>query len=500
MAPFLLHGDINATIYETQKFDTFSSVPLYASIYLDEVKIETRRLKEPNNPKLEECFYIGCAHIASNIVVKLERDKWLSSVRGRGVIGEAYVEVDEKMLNGVEVDKWVEIVDASKRPISGGPKIHIKLQFFDAKRHQNWSQGIKSPDFPGVPRTFFSQHKGCKVTLYQDVHVLDDFSPRVVLDGGKTYEPQRCWEDIFDAINEAKHLIYITGWSLYTQISLIRDPKRPKHGGDITLGELLKKKAKEDGVKVVLLLWQDGIISVPGIGNYVRTQGTHDKETQSYFKDTNVHCILCPRDSVFYTHHQKIVVVDTKLPNGKDSDHQRRIVSFIGGIDLCNGRYDTQFHSLFQTLAVEHSKDFYQPTTNPDDDDDTWNVQLFRSIDDTTTLGFPETAKEAFEHGLVSGENKMIDRSIQDAYINAIRRAKNFIYIENQYFIGSAFGWSVDSTEFDAVHLIPKELSVKIVSKIKAKEKFMVYVVIPMWPEGVPINNTTGAVQKILYL
>ncbi|XP_052112018.1 phospholipase D alpha 1-like [Arachis duranensis] len=563
MAPFLLHGDINATIYETQKFDTFSSVPLYASIYLDEVKIESRPLKEPNNPKLEECFYIRCAHIASNIVVKLERDKWLSYLRGRGVIGEAYVEVDEKMLNGVEVDKWVEIVDASKRPISGGPKIHIKLQFFDAKRHQNWSQGIKSPDFPGVPRTFFSQHKGCKVTLYQDVHVLDDFSPRVVLDGGKTYEPQRCWEDIFDAINEAKHLIYITGWSLYTQISLIRDPKRPKHGGDITLGELLKKKAKEDGVKVVLLLWQDGIISVPGIGNYVRTQGTHDKETQSYFKDTNVHCILCPRDSVFYTHHQKIVVVDTKLPNGKDSDHQRRIVSFIGGIDLCNGRYDTQFHSLFQTLAVEHSKDFYQPSisgstiekggprepwhdihcklegpiawdiystfvqrfrkqgtdqgmllseeklknfiiapsqaTNPDDDD-TWNVQLFRSIDNTAALGFPETAKEAFEHGLVSGENKTIDRSIQDAYINAIRRAKNFIYIENQYFIGSAFGWSVDNTEFDAVHLIPKELSLKIVSKIKAKEKFMVYVVIPMWPEGVPINNTTGTVQKILYL
>ncbi|RYR79077.1 hypothetical protein Ahy_A01g003944 isoform F [Arachis hypogaea] len=154
-------------------------------------------------------------------------------------------------------------------------------------------------------------------------------------------------------------------------------------------------------------------------------------------------------------------------------------------------------------FSEEKLKDFIitpSQATNPDDDDDTWNVQLFRSIDDTTTLGFPETAKEAFEHGLVSGENKMIDRSIQDAYINAIRRAKNFIYIENQYFIGSAFGWSVDSTEFDAVHLIPKELSVKIVSKIKAKEKFMVYVVIPMWPEGVPINNTTGAVQKILYL
>lgn len=31
--------------------------------------------------------------------------------------------------------------------------------------------------------------------------------------------------------------------------------------------------------------------------------------------------------------------------------------------------------------------------------------------------------------------------SIQKAYIKAIRSAQHFIYIENQYFIGSSFGW-----------------------------------------------------------
>ncbi|MED6173243.1 Phospholipase D [Stylosanthes scabra] len=501
--------------------------------------------------------------MTSNIIFILARDDKV--FRRRMVIGVAYVGVDEKILSGVEVDKWVDIVDGSKNPIAGGAKIHVKLQFFDAKRHQNWSQGIKAPDFPGVPRTFFSQQKGCKVTLYQDAHVLDDFSPRVVLDGGETYKPQRCWEDIFDAINEAKHFIYIAGWSLYTEISLIRDPKRPKHGGDITLGQLLKKKANDDGVKVVLLLWQDGI-RVPIIGYPIRIMYTHDKETLSYFKDTNVHCVLCPRDSDFFSHHQKIVLVDSKLPNNGDESKKRRIVSFIGGIDLCDGRYDTQSHSLFQTLAIEHSKDFYQPSIDGSsiekggprepwhdvhcklegpiawdvystfvqrfkkqgtdqskllseeelkdfiiappqvmdpDKKDAWNVQLFRSIDDTATLGFPESAKEAFNVGLVREENKMIDRSIQDAYISAIRRAKNFIYIENQYFIGSTFGWSVDNTKFDAWNLIPKELSLKIVSKIKAREKFMVYVVIPMWPEGLPKDNKitgTGTTQRILYL
>ena len=40
------------------------------------------------------------------------------------------------------------------------------------------------------------------------------------------------------------------------------------------------------------------------------------------------------------------------------------------------------------------------------------------------------------------------------------------------------------------------ELALKIVSKIRAKERFAVYVVIPMWPEGVP---TSASVQEILF-
>lgn len=37
----------------------------------------------------------------------------------------------------------------------------------------------------------------------------------------------------------------------------------------------------------------------------------------------------------------------------------RRVVSFIGGIDLCDGRFDTHDHPLFRTLELEHKRDFY---------------------------------------------------------------------------------------------------------------------------------------------
>ena len=39
---------------------------------------------------------------------------------------------------------------------------------------------------------------------------------------------------------------------------------------------------------------------------------------------------------------------------------KRRLIAFLGGIDMCNGRYDTPRHSLFHTLNTVHSNDFYQ--------------------------------------------------------------------------------------------------------------------------------------------
>lgn len=34
--------------------------------------------------------------------------------------------------------------------------------------------------------------------------------------------------------------------------------------------------------------------------------------------------------------------------------------------------------------------------------------------------------------------------SIHTAYVQAIRSAQHFIYIENQYFVGSSYAWSSD--------------------------------------------------------
>ncbi|KAJ0744284.1 Phospholipase D alpha 1 [Helianthus annuus] len=587
MAGTHLHGTLHATIYEVDQIHGYGggnnifgklkanleetvgfgkgTPKMYATIDLDKCRVGRTRLLEndPENPKWNESFHIYCAHLASDVIFTVKDDNPI----GATLIGRAYIPIDD-LLAGDEVDRWVEILDEDKNPVESGSKIHVKLHYFDVSQDRNWAHGIKSSKYPGVPYTFFTQRHGCRVSLYQDAHVPDNFIPKIPLSGGKYYEPHRCWEDVFDAITNAKHFIYITGWSVYTEISLIRDSRRQKSGGDVTLGELLKKKSSE-GVKVLMLVWDDrtsvDVLKKDGL------MATHDEDTENFFQDCEVHCILCPRNpddggsfiqdlqiSTMFTHHQKIIVVDSPLPNG-DSD-RRRVVSFVGGLDLCDGRYDSPFHSLFRTLDTAHNDDFHQPNyaeacitkggprepwhdihsklegpiawdvlfnfeqrwrkqggknvlvnfrelddiiipPSPvmfHDDEESWNVQLFRSIDGGAAFGFPETPEDAAKSGLVSGKDNIIDRSIQDAYIHAIRRAKNFIYIENQYFLGSSFGWQADDIKVEdvgALHLIPKELSLKIVSKIKAGEKFTVYVVVPMWPEGIP---ESASVQAIL--
>lgn len=58
-----------------------------------------------------------------------------------------------------------------------------------------------------------------------------------------------------------------------------------------------------------------------------------------------------------YTHHQKTVIVDADADQDK-----RKIIAFVGGLDLCKGRYDTPNHSIFRTLQTVHKDDYHNPS------------------------------------------------------------------------------------------------------------------------------------------
>lgn len=571
------------------KIRTITSDP-YASVYLGEACMARTRVIHNNEfPEWNDHFTIYVAHSVKTIDFVVKD----SDVVGSQLLGKAFVPA-QGLINGQKISGWFDVVDDSGKNVGRGAQIEVEIKYVPVEMEylQENFEVSQELDTWELNSAYFPLRKGGKVALYQDSHIAEDFKPEILLDGNTLYEPQRCWEDIARTIINAKHVIYIAGWSVFTDIKLMRDPSRPMlPGADLSLGELLKKRARE-GVRVLVMVWDDVTSINSQFVNNAGLMGTHDEDTRKFFRHTKVRCLLAPRlpdgkltwlrkklVGTIYTHHQKCLIADGEPKNGNGL---RPLVAYLGGIDLCGGRYDTQHHPLFRNLQSSmYKEDFYQnnlkaslesggprqpwhdlhlrldgsaawdvllnfeqrwrqvtrfkkerlrvhdlrllhrtpeiaqptqwavkeqkvPLPATDDaplmvthseDKDTWHVQLLRSIDSGSVKGFPKHPEERIRQHLASDKGTVVEKSIQSAYVKAIRRAQHFIYIENQYFLGSSFGWS-EYKDAGANQMIPIELALKIASKILKNEPFRVYVVIPMWPEGVP---TSASVQAILH-
>eukprot|EP00898_Chlorokybus_atmophyticus_P002194 jgi/Chlat1/2976/Chrsp2S00364 len=531
----------------------------FATVYIGPVKVAETEVRDDNaNPGFNERFAINVESVDVNI-----KD---GDYFGHDLLGVARIPAN-LVMRGEDFDQWFPLTDDNGNQIDER-EVRVHMWAFESAEEI-------AKAAPMVPHTYFHIRKGCRIHLYKDAHVRNNEAPEIQLDNGGVYEIGRAWEDVFKVIRDAQHFIYITGWSVYTEIHLIRDPERPVDGDQgLTLGELLKQKADEQGCRVLLQVWDDKtsnpIVHSGGL------MATHDQQTDKYFEDSSVECVLVSRlgpDDNFaqaettgflFSHHQKTIMADNPAEDGR-----KRLVAFVGGLDLCDGRYDSSSHPLFEFSASNwvYSDDFHQPCitgatvdsgaprepwhdihsklegpvafdvlknfeqrwmrqapedirdkflppeqvpdlitgqqndnfgdpdtfATSDDDPENWRAHLFRSID-SNSADLP-TGAEALKYSLSEYKGVSVDHSIQNAYIHAIRRAQHFVYIENQYFLGSCQAWSQD-TDTGCYHLVPVELALKIASKIRNGERFAAYIITPLYPEGVP---DSGAVQEILH-
>ncbi|GKV50059.1 hypothetical protein SLEP1_g56775 [Rubroshorea leprosula] len=576
-----LHGDLKLRIIEARALGKLSKVNLKSwrvTVSVAETTVaRTGFIYGTDDPQWNEQFNILLAHTFVDLLFKIKVGKIKV---GKSVKGTVKIRAG-KINTGELISGWYLLKDCNADP-NKNPALNIEMQFTPCHRNPLYIQGIASdPEQAGVRNTYFPLRKGNALKLYQDAHVPEGMLPEIELEHGRVLEHHKCWEEIYHAISEAQHMIYIMGWSMFCDVKLVREPSRPlPPGRDLKLGKLLKSKS-EEGVQVVVLIWDDKT-SLKG-RKMEGVMKTHDEETRKFFKGSSVICDLVHRQAsesncfkrafneVIFSNHQKCVLVDTPAADGG-----RKITAFIGGLDLCDGRYDTPEHRLFDGLDTIFKDDFHNPTfpyqsktkaprepwhdlhckidgpaahdvlmnfkqywwqlaakknhSKPlirmenisnklspcpsvladgtievpedystsgvfgEDDSENWHVQIFRSTDAAAVKGFPVDPGDAYAKNLVCSKGLVMDVSIQTAYIQAIRSAQHFIYIENQYFIGSSYAWA-SNRNAGADNLIPMELALKITSKIEADDRFAVYVVIPMWPEGNPEDKTT---QKIL--
>ena len=55
----------------------------------------------------------------------------------------------------------------------------------------------------------------------------------VVFTDGSPYKVTHAWKDLFAAIRDAQKFVYITGWSVYTAIRLVRDEDDPDGASNV---------------------------------------------------------------------------------------------------------------------------------------------------------------------------------------------------------------------------------------------------------------------------
>ncbi|WEJ95065.1 Phospholipase D1 [Yamadazyma tenuis] len=140
---------------------------------------------------------------------------------------------------------------------------------------------------------------------------------------------------ISSAIEMAKDVVYIHDWWLSPELYL----RRPANGNQQwRIDRLLQRKAKQ-GVKIFVILYRN-------VGSTVSTDSLYTKHSLLSLHDENIHVIRSPnqllQNTYFWAHHEKLCVVDST-------------VAFIGGIDLCYGRFDTPDHVITDDSGISFS-------------------------------------------------------------------------------------------------------------------------------------------------
>lgn len=133
------------------------------------------------------------------------------------------------------------------------------------------------------------------------------------------------WWAASSAIEMAKEVIFIHDWWLSPELYL----RRPANGNQQwRIDRLLKRKA-EQGVKIFVIIYRN-------IGDFVVIDSSWTKHSLMDLHD-NIRVIRSPnqflQNTFFWAHHEKLLVIDHTF-------------AFLGGIDLCYGRYDTPDHVL----------------------------------------------------------------------------------------------------------------------------------------------------------
>ncbi|CAD5212970.1 unnamed protein product [Bursaphelenchus okinawaensis] len=143
------------------------------------------------------------------------------------------------------------------------------------------------------------------------------------------------WERAAAMIELAREEIFIADWWLCPEIYMRRPMAEGNHW---RLDHVLKRQA-EKGVKIFILIYKEFELTLNLNTLYAKKllQGLHPnikvmRHPDHYFGT----------GTFFWSHHEKLIIID-------------QLIAFVGGLDLCYGRWDNSTHVLADLGSVQYA-------------------------------------------------------------------------------------------------------------------------------------------------
>jgi phospholipase D1/2 len=280
------------------------------------------------------------------------------------------------------------------------------------------------------------------------------------------------------AFLNAQRSIFIVGWDIDSRTRLVGDDNDASDGYSPVLAEFLSEVvATRPGLHVYLLLWDYSLVYAMERELFPRLSlqwSTPDRVT------------LCMDNAVPFgsSQHQKLIVVDDAL-------------AFSGGLDLTLRRWDTCEHKADNPDRVDASGRCYSPFhdvqmmvdgsaaralanlargrwcraygTEPEFEPagDPWPQSVLPDFTDVE-VGIVRT-QPAFEQ-------QTAVREVETLFLDSIARARQSIYVENQFVTSLAIAEHLarrldECPELEAVLVLPRAYSSWVVSQTLGQER-----------------------------
>jgi phosphatidylserine/phosphatidylglycerophosphate/cardiolipin synthase-like enzyme len=140
---------------------------------------------------------------------------------------------------------------------------------------------------------------------------------------------------------QAQHYIVLSGWQFDSEVRLLRGPGAPI-GEEAQLLPFLNGLCEENpGLSIYVLAWDFNWL-------YATEREWLQRIIFHHTTSARLHFRFDKHRALWASHHQKFAVIDGR-------------VAFVGGVDLCDNRWDDRRHTLYNPERVNSGGEPYGP-------------------------------------------------------------------------------------------------------------------------------------------